>query len=148
MNNMSKVKELLAVKSQLDEQKSDDKKATESEIAAAEEMEKLIRRGVFESRHGDKLNCIIDVILNNQSLRNFISETPCDEFEIILDEAVDNQSFIDLFKFVNERSPRLSALRESKRKAEEKKREKAAKNKRKNEQPQLFNGTSGTDEIE
>lgn len=144
MNNMSKVRELLAAKSQLDEQNSDDKKATEIEIAAAEEMEKLIRRGVFESRHGDKLNCIIDVILNNQSLRNFISETPCDELEIILDEAVDNQSFIDLFKFVNERSPRLSALRESKRKAEEKKREKAAKSKRKNEQPQLFNSTAGT----
>ncbi len=148
MNNMNKVREFLAVKSQLDEQNSDVKKATESEIAAAEEMEKIFRRGIFESRHGDKLNCIIDVILNNQSLRNFISETPCDELEFILDEAVNNQSFIDLFNFANESSPRLSALRESKRKAEEKKREKAAKSKRKNEQPQLFNGTAGTDEIE
>ena len=32
--------------------------------------------------------------------------------------------------------------------AEENKREKAAKSKRKNEQPQLFNSTAGTDEIE
>ena len=145
---MSKVRELLAAKSQLDEQNSDEKKADEKEIAAMREAEKLFRRGLFEAEHGDKMNCIIDLILSNQSLHKFISETPCDELEIILDEAVNNQSFVELFKFVNESSPRLLALRESKRKAEEKKLAKKEKSKRKNEQPQLFNGTAGTAEIE
>ncbi len=148
MNNMSEIRKVIAAISQVKEQNSDDKKATEIESAAMKEIYGLFGRGIFESRYGDKLNCIIDVILNNQSLHKFISETPCDELEIIFDEAVDNQSFIDLFKFVNESSPRLSALRESKRKAEEKKLAKKGKSKRKNEQPQLSNGTAGTDEIE
>jgi len=148
MNNMSKVREILAAKSQLDEQNSDVKKADEKEIAAMREAEKLFRRGLFEAEHSDKLNCIIDVILNNQRLYKFISDIPCDELEIILDEVVNNQNLIELFNAVVTGSPKLSALRESKRKAEEKKREKAAKSKRKNEQPQLFNSTAGTDEIE
>ncbi len=148
MNNMSKVRELLAAKSQLDEQNSDVKKADEKEIAAMREAEKLFRRGLFEAEHGDKLNCIIDVILSNQRLHKFISDIPCDELEIILGEAVNNQNFIELFNAVVTGSPRLSALRESKRRAEEKKREKAAKSKRKNEQPQLFNGTESAGEIE
>lgn len=148
MNNMSEIRRFIAASSQVKEQNSDDKKADEIEAAVIKEIHELFGRGRFETEHGDKLNCIIDVIMSNQSLYKFISETPCDELEIILDEAVDNQSFIDLFKFVNERSPKLSALRENKRKAEEKKREKAAKSKRKNEQPQLFNGTAGIDEIE
>ena len=121
---------------------------TKKQLKVRLQREKLIRRGVFESKHGDKLNCIIDVILNNQRLHKFISDIPCDELEIILDEVVNNQNFIELFNAVVTGSPKLSALRESKRKAEEKKREKAAKSKRKNEQPQLFNSTAGTDEIE
>ncbi len=148
MNNMSEIRKVIAAISQVKEQNSDDKKATEIESAAMKEIYGLFGRGIFETDNGDKLNCIIDVILSNQRLHKFISDIPCDELEIILDEAVNNQSFIDLFKFVNENSPRLSALRESKRRAEEKKREKAAKSKRKNEQPQLFNGTESAAEIE
>ena len=147
MSNMSEVRKVLAARSQVKEQNSDDKKATESESAAMKGIYKLFGRGIFETENGDKLNCIIDVILSNQSLHKFISDIPCDELEIILDEAVNNQSFIDLFKFVNESSTRLSALRERKREDEEKKLKRKKKGKQENEQPQLFSGTEGAAEI-
>lgn len=107
---MNEIRKILAAKSELKDRNFNENKADTQELAEIKKLERLFRKSIFEAEHGDKTECIFDVILDNATLCASISDIPCDELRIILDEAVNNQDFIDLFNSVINGSKKLLAL--------------------------------------
>ena len=89
----------------------------------------------------EKLECLPTLIYQNEAMCSIILSLPNDELKIVLKEIFSSTEFINWFKATIEGSTELAKKRQSKV-------DKAEKRKRKNEQPQLFNSTAGTDEIE
>ena len=89
----------------------------------------------------EKLECLPTLNYQNEAMCSVILSLPNDELKIVLKEIFSSTEFINWFKATIEGSTELAKRRRSKV-------DKAEKRKRKIEQPQLFNSTAGTDEIE